>query len=177
MTSDDLRWPIPEPRRGHQRSSEVVRAEAIVRGGPAATAQGTERHGRQGVHGKKRGLVSIFYLRGPVLWPVSSYVATLFRRRTAVALQPSGAATGPLASLIGAVGTRRSVRRRVGTGNNSHHSRRAVYTADRLSVYSDVNFSLHFGTRAARANRGHKRFRHAHHSQHPRRCRAPDGRD
>ena len=38
--------------------------------------------------------------RGPVLWPVSSYVATtLFRRRAPA----STAATGPLASLVGAV--------------------------------------------------------------------------
>ena len=38
--------------------------------------------------------------RGPVLWPVSSYVATtLFRRRAPART----AATGPLASLVGAV--------------------------------------------------------------------------
>ena len=38
--------------------------------------------------------------RGPVLWPVSSYVGTtLFRRRAPA----STAATGPLASLVGAV--------------------------------------------------------------------------
>jgi hypothetical protein len=174
MTSDGPSLSRAEVIRGRQRSCA-----------PRRLCEGVRRRqlrARSAMVGKafmarNEALVSIFYLRGPVLWPVSSYVATLFRRRTAVALQPSGAATGPLASLIGAVGTRRSVRRRVGTGNNSHHSRRAVYTADRLSVYSDVNFSLHFGTRAARANRGHKRFRHAHHSQHPRRCRAPDGRD
>ena len=34
----------------------------------------------------------------PVLWPVSSYVATLVRRRAPASI----AATGPLASLVGA---------------------------------------------------------------------------
>ena len=44
-------------------------------------------------------MCGIFCLRGPVLWLVSSYVATLFLRRAPTRT----AATGPLAPLVGAV--------------------------------------------------------------------------
>ena len=44
-------------------------------------------------------MCSIFCLRGPVLWLVSSYVATLFLLRAPART----AATGPLAPLVGAV--------------------------------------------------------------------------